>query len=202
MLILSVDTALGQESAAILKDGKVIAFSQGTENSLQAERLFEHINKILKDIKLDYKDIDNFAVNLGPGSFTGIRIGLSAILAISFAQNKQLVGISSLEALADKANKYDKVSVAINAGRDEAYYQEFTIVNGTPREYSFAELIEIEKLIVADIGNLKECKINSVTDARDIGTLAHKLIVNNIADFERKSPIYIRKPDAKLKNVQ
>ncbi len=203
MLILSVDTALGQESCAIIKDGEVVAFSQGTENSLQAERLFEHINNVLAETNLKYDDFEYFAVDLGPGSFTGIRIGLSAILAIGLAQNKKVVGISSLEALANKLSESGatRISSAINAGREQAYYQEFNLQSGLLSEYSNPELIDVNKLIFADIGNVDECKITSLPDARDIGLLAHKLIINDNADFERKSPIYVRKPDAKI-NVQ
>lgn len=203
MILLSVDTALGQESCAIIKDGAVLAFSQGTESALQAEKLFEHIEKLLSETGLQYTDINYFAADLGPGSFTGIRIGLAAALALSFAQNKQFVGISSLEATANKMvnNGANRVSVAIDAGREQAYYQEFNIENGVMSEYSNPELIDVNKLIFADIGNLVECKRKDLPDARDIGLLAYKLIGNGLADFERKSPIYVRAPDAKIAKV-
>lgn len=200
MLILSIDTAMGKESCAIVKDGKVVSLSKGIESSLQAERLFDHIEFVLSNNNNKLSDFDYFAINLGPGSFTGIRIGLSAILAISFALNKKIVGVSSLEASAFSVmkNKKPKISVAIDAGRGEVYYQEFKNHNNFVMEYSNPELVEIEKLIMADVGNLKECSVQFVPDAGDIGVCAHNMIINKNADFERKSPLYVRKPDAKV----
>jgi tRNA threonylcarbamoyladenosine biosynthesis protein TsaB len=200
MLILSIDTAMGKESCAIVEDGKVVSISKGTESSLQAERLFEHLDFVLSNNNNKLSDFDYFSINLGPGSFTGIRIGLSAILAMSFALNKKIVGVSSLEASAFKVmnNKKPRISVAIDAGRGEVYYQEFKNHNNFVMEYSNAELVGIEKLIMADVGNLKECAVKFIPDAGDIGICAYNMIINKNADFERKSPIYIRKPDAKV----
>ncbi len=198
MIILAVDTALGQESVAILRDGEVIAFSQGTENSLQAERLFEHISNVFAKTKMGYENIDHFAVDIGPGSFTGIRIGLSAILGICLAQGKEMLGISSLEALAYKSGK-NKVHTVLNAGRNELYSQEFEINNSIIKNISKAELLRLDSLTSADIGNLAFCAVQTLPDARDIGIAANLMIKNNIADFSRKSPIYIRQPDAKIK---
>jgi tRNA threonylcarbamoyl adenosine modification protein YeaZ len=198
MLILSVDTALGQESCAITKDGVVLAFSQGDGDSLQAEQLFNHINGALTDAKLKFEDIDHFAADIGPGSFTGIRIGLSAVLAIAFAQNKPFVGVSSLEALAEKVSVNGKnISVAINAGRDEAYFQEFIDLRAT----TDAKLVALADIKEATAGNIAVCKTKTTPDARDIGITAYRMITNNIADFNRKTPIYIRAPDAKIKVI-
>jgi tRNA threonylcarbamoyladenosine biosynthesis protein TsaB len=207
MLILSVDTALGQESCALLKYGEVIGFSQGTENALQAEKLFDHINEMLNKSKLKLENIDYFAADIGPGSFTGTRIGLSAILGVCMAQNKKFVGVSSLEALAYKASAaqdMDSISVALDAGKNEAYFGEFE-VRGKKIITSYQPiLVEVDKILTATIGNIKECKIQAVPTAKDIGNAAHTMIKNNIADFNRKAPMYIRKPEAEIKfdNVQ
>jgi tRNA threonylcarbamoyladenosine biosynthesis protein TsaB len=198
MYILSVDTALGRESCAVLKDGKVIAFSEGDGDSLQAEKLFEHINGALTEAKLRFEDINYFAADIGPGSFTGIRIGLSAIIAVAFAQGKQFVGVSSLEALAGKVSVNGRhISVAINAGRDEAYFQQFDDM----RPIAEARLVPLADIKEATAGNIAACTTKTTPDARDIGLSAYKMIKNNIADFNRKTPIYIRAPDAKIKVI-
>ena len=199
MIILSVDTALGQESCSILQYGQIIAFSQGTENSLQAEKLFDHINKVLAQTKLKFEDVDYFAANIGPGSFTGIRIGLSALLGICQAQDKKFIGVSSLEALAYKVTARNKtISVALDAHRDQAYFGEYDFNGDVIKELYKPILVDIEKIILADIGNIKDCRVQSVPDARDIGNVAYSMIKNKTADFSRKSPIYIREPDAKI----
>ena len=202
MYILSVDTALGKESCAISRYGNVIAYSAGDESQLQAEKLFSHIEKVMKEAGTDYSKIDYFAVNLGPGSFTGIRIGLSAITAIAHAADKKLIGISSLEALGFKVwNKYGikNIPVAIDAGRGEAYYQEFTGTDGVFGASTAAELTGIERIIFAEAGNIAECKVKMLPDARDICSYAFELMKTGKADFMRKEPIYLRKPDAKIK---
>ncbi len=199
MFILAVDTALGRETCTILRDDRRIAFSGGEENGLQAEKLFFHLERILRETGLEYSDIDYFAVDLGPGSFTGIRIGLAAISAISQALDKDIIGISSLEALAFKhwqQTGASEISVALDAGRSEVYFQRFNMDAGTAEE---PELLAVENVNEADIGNMKFCKTQALPDAQDIGSYAFYLIENNMADFFRKTPIYIRKPDAKLK---
>ncbi len=121
MLILAVDTAFGQESCAILRYGEVISYSQGKGDSLQAEKLFDNITAALADAKVSFDNIDYFVADIGPGSFTGIRIGVSAVMGLASAQNKKFLWVSSLEALAYKINvaNITSVSVAINAGREK-----------------------------------------------------------------------------------
>jgi len=202
--ILAVDTASGLASCAIINNnGNIIAFSGGTESSLQAEGLFDHIIKVLSEANLGYSDLGGFAVNLGPGSFTGIRIGLSAVTALCFALNKKLLGISSLEALAYNAWKEKGIShikTALDAGREGAYFAEFSInESGLITASNDGELIDIKTLPACDIGNLPACITRHSPTAADIAIAAHYKIKNNIADFDRKTPIYIRKPDAKIK---
>lgn len=202
MFILAVDTASGKESAAVINYGKVVALSKSEKQGEQAEKLLDHINKVMHQAKLDFDEIDYYAVNLGPGSFTGIRIGLSAILGICQAENKPLIGVSSLEALAFSLfNKYkiNNISVAIDAGKDDAYYQEFIFPDDVMKIKNEAELISISRILTANIGNIKECRVQSIADAEDIGQTAFHMIINNIADFSRREPIYIRKPDAEVK---
>ncbi len=204
MYILAVDTALGQESVAILKDGKIVAFSKNTESGQQAEKLFERIDGVLDAAKLTLNKIDYFSANLGPGSFTGIRVGLSAILGICIAQEKKFIVVGSLEALAYRIwQKYElnKLSIALDAGRGEAYFQEFVIRDNAMISEDGALLIETEKLIMADAGNMAECKINTTPDARDVAYTAYYMVKRGKADFERKEPIYLRKPDAKIQTA-
>jgi len=201
MFILSVDTAFGQESCAIHKHGKVIAYAEGSGKTLQAENLFECINKVLAETNLKYENFDYLAADIGPGSFTGIRIGLSAILGVCLAQDKKFVGVSSLEALAYKIESKDTdyISVAIDAGKNEAYFVEYEQHGELVKALYEPELMPVERILTATIGNMKECKVQATPNAKDIGLAAYTMISNSAADFNRKSPIYIRKSEAEIK---
>lgn len=101
MNILGIDTSFLSDTAI----GIYISEDEQLELSLraplsQSEKLFFSINSALQLINKDISNIDFFAVGIGPGSFTGIRIGIAAAQSLAWAQNKKLIGISSLELLA------------------------------------------------------------------------------------------------------
>ena len=93
----------------------------------------------------------------------------------------------------------EKISVALDANRDEAYFQEFYIEKGMLKYSLDAELIGVDKIIVSEVGNIKECKVQALPDARDVADLAHTLLKNKIVDYARTEPIYLRKSDAEIK---
>lgn len=210
MKILAVDTAFGNTSVCVLGEGKVLSLLIENKRELQAERLFPMIEDALKESKATYNDIDIFSANLGPGSFTGIRIGLSGIRAVAYALNKKFVGINSLEALCwnyNKKNKGDDICALINANRNEAYLgygDEKELINLNDIEiyrdkYKDAAFITDNENILERIKDLKPAydKVINFT-AQDIAEVAYDRILSNTADYDNKSPVYIRKPDAKL----
>lgn len=102
MRILAVDTTTSSGSAALLEDRRLVGEIDGESGTTHSARLLGAVDHLLRSEGLAITDVDAFAVAAGPGSFTGIRIGLSTIKALSFASKKPVVPVSSLRALALK----------------------------------------------------------------------------------------------------
>jgi len=100
--ILAVDTTTGSGSAAVLEDGRVRAEIGVDSSGTYSTRLPVSIDILLDALRWTVRDLDGFAVTPGPGSFTGIRIGLSTIQALAFSSGKPIAPVSSLQALAWK----------------------------------------------------------------------------------------------------
>jgi len=112
--------------------------------------LIEHIDRILKALKMKIKDIDYLAVGLGPGSFTGLRIGLSTVKGLSLVLKKKIVGISTLELIAYNALDLEDVSYIcpiIDAKRKLLYTSVYQKDNFSLKQIRPLSLIGIEELI-------------------------------------------------------
>ena len=103
MLILAVDTSTRTGSAAILRDGNVLAEVSGYEETPYSTRLFRDLDTLRAKIAFRLDEIDVFAVASGPGSFTGLRVGLTAVKAWAEVHRKPIAAISGLEAIASEA---------------------------------------------------------------------------------------------------
>ncbi|MPM73691.1 tRNA threonylcarbamoyladenosine biosynthesis protein TsaB [bioreactor metagenome] len=99
-MILSLDTATLVSSVALVNDEKLIAELTIQTKKTHSEMLMPHIEKILKLAGVKKTDLKMIAVSIGPGSFTGLRIGLATAKALAYALSIPLIGVSTLEALA------------------------------------------------------------------------------------------------------
>jgi len=123
MKILSIDTSSKTGSVALVDSGHVIADREYAADSGHAEALIAEIDKALKRSKLSLSDIDGIAVAIGPGSFTGLRIGLATAKGLAVSLNKPVVGVSTLLAAAFNI-KIEPGRLAVpclNAYRQEVY---------------------------------------------------------------------------------
>ncbi|MDD2954877.1 MAG: tRNA (adenosine(37)-N6)-threonylcarbamoyltransferase complex dimerization subunit type 1 TsaB [Oscillospiraceae bacterium] len=100
MKILGIDTSSVSASTAVVEDGKVLAESFINVKLTHSETMMPMLEAMLKDARLSLAEIDAFAVTNGPGSFTGLRIGIAAVKGLAFAQDKPCFGVSTMEALA------------------------------------------------------------------------------------------------------
>ena len=99
MNILAIETATNVCAAAVVTDTE--SFEERTEERyIHAERILGMIDNVLKQSGLQGSEIDGIAVSIGPGSFTGLRIGLSAAKGLAYGWQKPMIGISTLEGLA------------------------------------------------------------------------------------------------------
>lgn len=127
MKILSIETTTSKESAAVFDNGKITEINQ--EVKTHSAHLLQTIDKILKQAKIKLADLDYLACSVGPGSFTGIRIGLSTMQGLAMALKIPLIGVCSLDALAESAlNHSTKYICSIIPERDDKIYAGIFIV--------------------------------------------------------------------------
>ncbi len=100
MLILSLDTSSRAGSAALWRDGDIVAIRVGDPARTHAERLPAELGALLDAHGARFRDVDLFAVAAGPGSFTGLRVGIATIQGLAFAHRRQVLPVPTLEALA------------------------------------------------------------------------------------------------------
>jgi tRNA threonylcarbamoyladenosine biosynthesis protein TsaB len=196
MITLAIETATGFCSVA-LNDGKKLYFKQNSAPSMQSENLFSMIIEILDEAQLKISDLDTIITSNGPGSFTGIRIGVSAVRGMKIALDKvKIIGLSSLVTLAYCASKKTNIIAAINAGRGDLYIQKFS---PDMKEISAISVINENQLdheaigyeLVANNPSNKNLQINASTIIKLVEE--HPFLLNNPPPF----PLYIKPADAK-----
>lgn len=134
MLVLGIDTATLACSVAVTKAAEVLAEYTLLIKKTHSERLLPLVAALLNDIGLTARDLDGVAVAAGPGSFTGIRIGVTTARALGQALNLPLAGVSTLEALASQADHFPGlVSPILDARRGQVYNAVFRSGNGRER---------------------------------------------------------------------
>lgn len=123
MKILAIDTSSRKLSAAIVEEGKVIGYSSLNPKGGHSSHLILLLDKLLKKTKLSLNRINLLAVSIGPGSFTGLRIGVTAIKGLALASRKKVVAVSSLDALAYNAlkQKEEFICPIIDAKKNKVY---------------------------------------------------------------------------------
>jgi tRNA threonylcarbamoyladenosine biosynthesis protein TsaB len=99
MLIVALDTSSAAGSAALVRDERVVLERAGDPTRTHGERLPRDLMLLLEDAGVDVHDVDRFAVATGPGSFTGLRIGIATIQGLALAQGTLVIPVSSFEAL-------------------------------------------------------------------------------------------------------
>ena len=142
-LILNLETATKNCSVSIAKDGRTIALKELNDgNYSHGEKLHEFIGDVLREANLNYKDLNAVAVSKGPGSYTGLRIGVSAAKGLCFSLDLPLISCNTLQALALSAQVSEGLVVPLlDARRMEVYSAVFTPDNESVREIQ-AEIID------------------------------------------------------------
>ena len=157
MKILSIDTSSSICSVAILEDNKIIKEMHNFSEKEHSETLMPMIDELFKTTKLSLDNIGLIACSVGPGSFTGIRIGIATVKAFADAKNIPVVGVNSLEAMAylGVAQKGDGEYVSIlDARNDNVYFAIYKMKKGQFSIYKNPEAMQISEAITY-INNLK-----------------------------------------------
>lgn len=147
MNLLGIDTSTKILCLGIYADGKFYEYNLEVGRRL-SDLLVPTIQKAAAAAGIKIADIDYFACGVGPGSFTGMRIGLAAIKGLSLAGNKPVVGISSLDILAKNAPVTDRLIVsAVDARRELVYCGSYKYARGLLRRQSEYSLLNLEEFL-------------------------------------------------------
>ncbi|MBA2379036.1 MAG: tRNA (adenosine(37)-N6)-threonylcarbamoyltransferase complex dimerization subunit type 1 TsaB [Blastocatellia bacterium] len=121
---LAIETAIGQGSLALFRGSSPVALSPPGVEVARAETLLPQIDELLSRAALRLKAIDVIAVSRGPGSYTGIRIGLATAMGLCAASGAEMFGISALEAMLRSCEPNGRTTVAaLNSGRSDVVWQ-------------------------------------------------------------------------------
>ncbi|MBR5302216.1 MAG: tRNA (adenosine(37)-N6)-threonylcarbamoyltransferase complex dimerization subunit type 1 TsaB [Clostridia bacterium] len=122
MNILMIDTSGPACGVAVMKDDQMICELQLTSGKTHSQRVMPMVDQALSMCEMTVSDIDLFGVVAGPGSFTGVRIGVSSVKALAHAAGKPCIGIDALEALAANVSSFDGVICPILDARAQQVY--------------------------------------------------------------------------------
>ena len=194
MLTLAFDTATEVATSALVDDGEVLG-----ERLSRAQTLLEDVDALLRQGGAHPSDLDALAVGIGPGSFTGVRIGLAAARGLAVALDLPGAGVSTLDALAAGAPGAMPV---IDARRREI----FALVDGEPRVLEPADLRVADGTVCVGNGAVryralleeKGAVVPPDDDERHLPRARfHAQLAGDLGPVEAIEPLYLRLPDAK-----
>ncbi len=208
MLTLVLDTALNACAVALSRDGDILAYASEPMQRGHQERLAPMVETVMLQGDVSFDSLDRIGVTIGPGSFTGLRVGLAFAKALSLALNIPCIGVNSLEALA--AGRMGFVAAAIAAKGDQLYLQAF--LDGTALMAPDVLDVSVAAARIAELWSGTQATLvgsgapqlagiahaAAIDDAEtaDICALAH-LIEGRPSGAARPRPLYLRAPDAK-----
>jgi tRNA threonylcarbamoyladenosine biosynthesis protein TsaB len=226
MRILAVDTTTPSGSVALLEDTRLLGEIAVESAATHSSRLLSAIRFLLEAHHFDVRDLDGFAVAPGPGSFTGIRIGLSTVKSFAFASGKPVALVSSLEALASKFldSRARLIAPMLDAKKGEIYTVLYEIRNNRLREiipqgaYSpdrFFSLFPMNRIVLFIGSGLALCRAKILDRFKDkarfstrspfiayeVGRLGQELLrAKKGVPSTAVEPLYLRKSQAEEKH--
>ena len=121
MIVLAFDTTSLKSSLALAQDGVVLAAVEGDQQLPHSQTLFTSLTAVLSSAGINLAQIDLLAGNTGPGSFTGLRVGLAALKGLAQALNRQVIGINALDLTALAVGVEARYLILLEAGRNEVF---------------------------------------------------------------------------------
>lgn len=222
MIVLSVDSSSKVATVAILKDDVLLGEYILNDKREHSVILMPLIETLLKKCNLTIDDIDGYVVSKGPGSFTGLRIGMATVKGMSFGNNKPYISISSLDALAYNLISFNGIICPImDALRENVYTALYKNNNDSLEkimDYTALDIDELvnllkdknEEVIFVGDGLYKHKKYIcdnfpkahfapvhlNIIRASSLGELGLNLLKKGICDDSNSAPIYLKKPQA------
>lgn len=156
MKILAIDTSSNAASVALMEDNLLLGEFVLNHKKTHSQEIMPMIDEVLRRCECEVKDIDLFAAAKGPGSFTGLRIGIATIKGLAHSVNKPVIGISTLEGLSFNLPYSEHTIVPImDARRNQVYTAAYLWDEGEMREIGEPEAMSIEEC-VESCGNFLE----------------------------------------------
>lgn len=122
MIILAIDTSTDYLSLAILKGGRIVRKLHKKADRRHSILLVPTIEKLLKEERLKIRDVDCFAISVGPGSFTGLRIGVTVVKGFAYALKKRIVAVPTLDVIAQNVKNFKGVICPVLDARKNKVY--------------------------------------------------------------------------------
>lgn len=216
--LLAIDTGQAACSVALWRDGTIVAHRLKAMPKGHAEALVPMIEDVQAEAGFTFEGLDAFAVTVGPGTFTGLRVGLATARGLAVAADKPLIGVTTLEAIAwparQEAPEGTAIAAAFDARRNEIYLQCFTSEGEALTEPALVSLDDVAArvpdqplLCVGTGADLVRDRLSAhdhevcaasappLPDARAVAEIAaHRPAEKG----HLPSPLYLRAPDAKL----
>ena len=229
MKILAFDSTAKIASVAVLEDERLLGLYNVDNGLTQSEVLLPMAENLLSSLKISFDDIELFAVSVGPGSFTGVRIGVALVKGLAFGKNIPCVSVSTLEALAENLRGLSGLLVpAMDARRGQLYTAIFRSADGEIERLtedmaiSVSELFErlsslsdedvylsgdgykVAKAALSKLENLKETPELLIPEsAFSVGRAAFRKYKSGktVTDTEIM-PTYLRMPQAERERIE
>jgi tRNA threonylcarbamoyladenosine biosynthesis protein TsaB len=175
MIIFGVDSATRAGSAAVWQDGRLLAESYADVGLTHSETLMVLCDEVFRRAKLSPDEVDYYAVTSGPGSFTGLRIGMGTVKGLALATGKKCVAVSTLETLAWNVAPSDRTVVSVlDARRNRVYHAAFQVAEGFVNRQCEDGVVQVEALMavhagqrVVFIGDAAQMCYNTLRDSLD-----------------------------------
>ena len=184
MKVLAVDTSTMMATCAVIDEGNLLGQFSLNQEMGHSENLVPMIKEVLDNLNLKVSDIDLYGVAIGPGSFTGLRIGIATVKSFAHVFDKPIVGVSTLEGLAFNLPYKGQIMPMIDARRDRVY-------TGIYR-WNMGNLINILEPSIMEIGELIEVLNKDYDDiiVNGNGTILHRnRMLTSLGDKVKFAPI-------------
>ena len=176
MKILSIDSSSVTASVAITENGKILSEKFINNGLTHSQTLMPMVEDAINESKISVKDVDLFAVTNGPGSFTGVRIGISCVKGMADALSKKCVVVSTLEAIAEPLKNQDVIACAVMDARCNQVYT--AIFNQGNR------LCEDKAVLIDELGEELKQYDKKVVFIGDGSVLCYEKLCENIQNCE------------------
>jgi tRNA threonylcarbamoyladenosine biosynthesis protein TsaB len=197
LLLLAIDSATPVAGVALLEDQRLLKEEFSNYRKTHAETLMPMVDRVLRECRCRVADLDGIAISAGPGSFTGLRIGLATAKGLCLGSGKPLVGVSTLEMLAANIGGSETlVCPVLDARKNEVYAAMYLVKNGQPQSIYPPSALAPERLVEIIRETASRLGISSCILVGDALPTYGDYLQNSLGDVARQAPPHLAWPRA------